>query len=200
MSTPRLTQQIAFLIEADKLKGVLRRTTLMDASRPENSAEHSWHLALTAIVLAEYAPAGVDVLHVLRLVTVHDLVEIDAGDTFAYDTAGNETKAARERAAAERIFALLPDDQATHVRDLWDEFEDRQTPEARFAHALDRLQPLLQNMEAGGGSWKTHGVGRADVLRRMAPLQTQLPDVWPFVLGVVDRFCELGAISVEDGQ
>jgi len=200
MSTPRLTQQIAFLIEADKLKGVLRRTTLMDASRPENSAEHSWHLALTAIVLAEYAPGGVDILHVLRLVTVHDLVEIDAGDTFAYDTAGNETKAARERAAAERIFALLPDDQAAHVRDLWDEFEDRQTPEARFAHALDRLQPLLQNMEAGGGSWKTHGVGRADVLRRMAPLQTQLPDVWPFVLGVVDRFCELGAIVVEDGQ
>jgi putative hydrolase of HD superfamily len=188
MPNPRLTQQIAFLVEADRLKHVLRRTPVMDASRLENSAEHSWHLALTAIVLTEYAPTQLDVLRVLELVTVHDLVEIDAGDTFAYDVTANQTKADREVTAADRIFGLLATDQATRIRELWDEFEQQQTPEARFAHAVDRLQPLLQNMQSGGGSWKTHGVTRDDVLRRMAPLQTELPDVWPFVLEVIERF------------
>ena len=188
MVNPRLAQQIAFIVEADKLKNVLRRTPLTDASRLENSAEHSWHLALTAIVLIEYAPPQTDVLRVLELVTVHDLVEIDAGDTFAYDLTANRTKAERELVAADRIFGLLATDQATHLRALWNEFEEQQTPEARYAHAIDRLQPLLLNMQAGGGSWKSHGVTRADVLRRMAPLQTELPEVWPFVLEVIERF------------
>ena len=142
MPDPRLAQQIAFLVEADKLKNVLRRTPLMDASRLENSAEHSWHLALTAVVLAEYAPTRIDVLRVLEIVTVHDLVEIDAGDTFAYDVGANQTKTDRELVAADRIFGLLAADQATHLRELWDEFEERQTPESRYAHAIDRLQPL----------------------------------------------------------
>jgi putative hydrolase of HD superfamily len=188
MANPRLAQQIAFIVEADKLKTVLRRTPLTDASRLENSAEHSWHLALTAIVLIEYAPMETDVLRVLELVTIHDLVEIDAGDTFAYDLTANRTKAERELVAADRIFGLLATDQATYLRALWDEFEEQQTPEARYAHAIDRLQPLLLNMQAGGGSWKSHGITRADVLRRMAPLQTELPEVWPFVLEVIERF------------
>jgi 5'-deoxynucleotidase YfbR-like HD superfamily hydrolase len=148
----RLTQQIEFLIEADKLKQVLRRTPLADRSRRENSAEHSWHLILAAIVLREYSAAQIDLLRVLEMLAVHDLVEIDAGDTFAYDTQDLVTKAERERSAADRVFALLPTDQASRLRSLWEEFEAQETPEACFANAMDRLQPLLQNACAQGGS------------------------------------------------
>jgi putative hydrolases of HD superfamily len=194
MSNERLTRQMAFLVEADRLKGIVRRTPVSDNSRPENSAEHSWHLALAAMALAEHAPGGVDTSHVVALVIVHDLVEIDAGDTFAYDVAGNATRADRERAAADRIFGLLPADQAQRFRHLWDEFEAMETPAARVANALDRLQALLQNMAAGGGSWAAYDVTRAQVLARMAPVEGALPDVWPFVRDVIDRYCTLGAI------
>jgi putative hydrolase of HD superfamily len=198
MTPARLAEQIGFLIEADKLKTIERRTPLTDSSRFENSAEHSWHLALAAIVLREYAPADVDLLHVLELVTIHDLVEIDAGDTFAYDVSGQETKAAREAAAADRIFGLLPPDQAGHVRRLWEEFEAQETRESRFANALDRLQALLLNARASGGSWRAHAVTRVQVLRRMAPVEGALPEVWPFVVGVIDTFCAAGVIRTSD--
>ena len=188
MSDERLAQQVAFLTEADKLKTILRRTPITDGSRPENSAEHSWHLVLAAMTLAEYAPPDVGLRRVLELVTVHDLVEIDAGDTFAYDAAAYETKAARELAAAERIFGLLPADQASWFRACWDEFETNLTIEAKYANALDRLQALLQNMKSGGGSWREHGITRTDVLRRMAPVERELPELWQFVLDVVNRF------------
>jgi putative hydrolases of HD superfamily len=197
MATDRLAGQIAFLVEADKLKTVIRRTPLVDLSRLENSAEHSWHLALTALALLEYAPAGVDLQRVLELIAVHDLVEIDAGDTFAYDTAGHDTKIERERTAAERIFGLLPPDQSAAFRQRWEEFEAAETPESRYANALDRLQPLLLNMHSGGGSWKSHHVTRAAVLRRMTPIKTALPEVWPFVLDVIERFCANGTIMVD---
>src|SRR3954463_5389842 len=149
MSHARLARQIEFLAEADKLKTIVRRTPLADGSRLENSAEHSWHVALAALALAEYAP-GVDLLRVLELIAVHDLVEIDAGDTFAYDPDGrvHVTKSERERAAAERVFGLLPSDLADRLRARWEEFEAMQTGEARFANALDPLQALLQNMSA----------------------------------------------------
>ena len=195
MPNERLERQVAFLLEADRLKTIVRRTPLTDGSRLENSAEHSWHLALTAIALIEYAPPGVDLLRVLQLVAVHDLVEIDAGDTFAYDVAGHETKTERERVAAERIFGLLPADQAAHFRNCWDEFEAQATPEARYANALDRLQPLLQNMQAGGGSWRSPDVTRNRVFRRMAPVEGALPDVWPLVVEVIERYCACGAIA-----
>ena len=198
MLTARLQQQIEFLVEADKLKAIIRRTPLTDRSRLENSAEHSWHLALAAITLAEYAPANINLARVLELVTIHDLVEIDAGDTFAHDPIANTTKAERERVAAERIFGLLPPDQARHVHALWEEFEARDTPEACFANALDRFQALLQNMQSGGGSWSAHRVTRAQVVRRMAPLETALPAAWPFVLDVIDRFCRSGAIAPDE--
>lgn len=197
MATDRLTGQIAFLVEADKLKTVLRRTPLVDLSRLENSAEHSWHLALTAMALLEYAPAGVDLVRVLELIAVHDLVEIDAGDTFAYDTSGYDTKTERERAAAERIFGLLPPDQAVAFRRLWEEFEAAETPASRYANALDRLQPLILNTHSGGGSWKTHHVTRSAVFRRMAPIEKALPDVWPFVVDVIERFCTAGTIVLD---
>ena len=190
----RLAQQIAFLVEADKLKCVIRRTPLVDASRQENSAEHSWHLLLVAMVMREYAGDELDLLRVLEMATVHDLVEIDAGDTFAYDTEGIETKAAREQAAADRIFGMLPVDQRRYIRELWDEFEAQETREARFANAIDRLQPLLLNAHSGGGSWLTHNLNRDQVLGRMAPIASAMPDVWPAVVKVVDTFCATGVI------
>jgi len=194
VSDARLSQQVAFLVEADRLKTIIRQTPLVDNSRRENSAEHSWHLALAALVLREHAPPGLDLGRAIELVVVHDLVEIDAGDTFAYDPAGHLDKDAREQAAADRLFGMLPRDQAASFRAAWEEFEARETPEARFANALDRLQALLQNMGAGGGSWRAHNVTRAQVMTRMAPIESTLPEVWPFLLEVVDRFCALGAI------
>src|SRR5436190_4162808 len=147
MSTDRLARQIAFLVEADRLKTVLRRTPLTDNSRLENSAEHSWHLALAALALREHAPADVDLARVLELVVVHDLVEIDAGDTFAYDPQAHVTKAERERVAAERLFGMLPSDQRESFRALWDEFEAQATSESKYANALDRFQALLLNSQ-----------------------------------------------------
>jgi len=194
MASDRLARQIAFLVEADKLKTIDRRTPLTDNSRPENSAEHSWHLGLAALTLSEYA-GHVDLRRVLELLAVHDLVEIDAGDTFAYDTAGQDTKAERENAAAHRIFGLLPADQAARLHASWEEFEAFETRESRFANALDRLQALLQNMKAGGGSWTAHKITRSQVMRRMAPVEAALPDVWPFVVDVIDRYCDAGAIE-----
>jgi putative hydrolase of HD superfamily len=194
----RLGRQLAFLVEADKLKGILRRTSLMDASRRENSAEHSWHLVLAALVLREHAAPGLDLSRVLEMLAVHDLVEIDAGDTFAYDAVELVTKSAREVAAAERLFGLLPPEQAAYFRALWEEFEIQQTREARFANALDRLQPLLQNAHSGGGTWRHEGVTRAKVLERMAPIQTEMPDLWPMVTEVIDTFCAAGVLRTEN--
>jgi putative hydrolase of HD superfamily len=191
----RLSQQIAFLVEADKLKAIVRRTPLVDGSRLENSAEHSWHLGLTMMVLREYAPAALDWMRIIEMVTVHDLVEIDAGDVSAYDLAALEGKAVREQVAAERIFGLLPPDQGERFRELWDEFELHSTPEARFANAVDRLQPLLQNAHAGGGSWCGQALARAQILHRMTPIEASLPDVWPHVLDIVESFCAAGVLK-----
>ena len=190
----RLTRQLSFLIEIDRLKGVIRQTSLCDGSRRENSAEHSWHLAMMATVMAEHAGAGVDVGRVVGMVLVHDLVEIDAGDTFAYDAAAYAGKDERERAAAERIFGLLPVEQQSELRALWDEFEAGESAEARFANALDRLQPLLANHHSKGGSWRAHGISRAQVIKRMAPIERALPGVWPIVLDIVEQNCALGHI------
>ena len=169
---PRLAQQLAFLLEIDQLKHVLRQSPVADGSRAENTAEHSWHLALCALVLAEHANEPVDVAKVVTMLLIHDLVEIDAGDTFIYATHGQparqaaDQQAAAEQAAADRIFALLPPEQAATLRALWDEFEAKTTAEARFAKAVDRLQPMLLNRASGGGSWKTHGI-TADRPRRL---------------------------------
>jgi len=190
----RLVKQISFLIESDKLKQIVRRTPLVDASRLENSAEHSWHMILTSLIAREYVPGPIDLLRVVEMIAVHDLVEIDAGDTFAYDAAANESKHARERAAADRLFGLLPPDQSAHVRALWEEFENQITIESRFATAIDRLQPLLQNAHSGGGSWATHAVTREQVFRRMAPIESTMPALWPFVVDIIDRFCAAGVI------
>lgn len=193
----RLSRQIAFLMEADKLKSILRQTSLIDSSRQENSAEHSWHLVLAATVLREHAPSAIDLIRVLQILTLHDLVEIDAGDTFAYDAVGLETKVAREQAAATRLFGLLPADQAEEFRALWDEFEAQETMESRFANALDRLQPLLQNAGCDGGTWRTHNLTREAVLDRMAPVRIGLPNLWPTVMEVIDAFCAAGVLRID---
>jgi putative hydrolase of HD superfamily len=184
----RLDRQIDFLAAADRLKSVLRRTELIDGSRRENSAEHSWHLVLSALVLREYAAEPFDLFRAVQMLVVHDLVEIDAGDTFAYDAHGNADKAARERAAADRIFGLLPPDQTAPLRALWDEFEAHATPEARFAHAIDRIQPFLQNWKSTGGTWRIYNLTREQVLERMDPVRTALPALWPLVTRGLDDF------------
>ena len=178
--------------QTDRLKAVLRMTALGDGSRRENSAEHSWHLAVMAPLLAEHAPAEVDVLRVMRMLVIHDVVEIDAGDTFAFDPDAHHDKEERERAAAERIFGLLPDDQAAEVRTLWDEFEAFETVEARFANALDRLSGILQNHANGGGTWIEHAVSREAILARQDPIREAIPELWPWVVEVVDRALQAG--------
>lgn len=164
----RLSSQIAFIIELDKLKTILRQTLLVDSSRRENDAEHSWHIATMAFVLAEYADEPVDVGRVAKMLLIHDVVEIDAGDTFIHDEAGHSDKDAREQAAATRLYGLLPADQAAELTELWQEFEARDSADARFAHSLDRLQPLLHNFETEGGTWKPNAV-TADKVRKLLP-------------------------------
>ncbi len=186
-SADRLARQLHFLREIDRLKGVLRRTALIDRSRRENSAEHSWHLAVMAVTLGEYAPPGADLCRIVRMLLVHDIVEVDAGDTFAYDPAAHADKADRERAAADRIFGLLPEDTGAELRALWDEFEEAVTPDARFANALDRFQGLLQNASGDdGGTWRQHRVTRTAVLQRMAPIREGVPALWEHVIAVVE--------------
>lgn len=166
MENDRLQSQLAFVLELEKLKNIYRQTLVLHEDRQENDAEHSFHLALMAAVLAEHASEPVDVLHVIKMVLIHDAVEVDAGDTYAYDTAGNATKRERELKAADRIFALLPDDQAAEYRALWDEFEARETAEAKFANTLDRIQPLLLNYKKGGISWKRRDIRAEQVIHR----------------------------------
>jgi putative hydrolase of HD superfamily len=199
-SDDALARRIRFALEADGLKGVLRRTRLLDGSRHENSAEHSWHIALLAVLLADTAPPGVDGARVVRMLLVHDLVEVHAGDTFCYDASANLGREAREQAAAAAIFGLLPGGQAAELRALWDEFEAGDTPDARFAAALDRFQPLLLNYHGGGGSWLEHGVTRAQVMRRMDPIREGAPALWPVVLEVVEASCQAGWIRPDPAE
>lgn len=162
----RLEQQINFIMEVDKLKNIIRQNYLADGSRKEDDADHSWHLALMCAVLSEHANEKIDVLKTMTMVLIHDIVEIDAGDTYAYDPEFQSSKRERELAAAERIFHLLPEDQANQMRALWDEFEENITPEAKFAATLDRVQPFLLNAASEGKSWKEHGVSFSQVMKR----------------------------------
>ncbi|QIF02790.1 HD domain-containing protein [Roseimicrobium sp. ORNL1] len=175
----RLSRQLGFIVESERLKSVLRRTSPIHATeRRENSAEHSWTLALMAMVLAEHAEGNPDSCKVLRMLLIHDLVEIDAGDTFCYDLDANVTKAEREARAADVIFGMLPEEQSLEYRSLWEEFEAGISAEAKFANALDRLMPTLQNMHNEGGSWREHGVTSALALERSRPIGVGIPTLW----------------------
>jgi 5'-deoxynucleotidase YfbR-like HD superfamily hydrolase len=193
---PPLDSQLRFLLEADRLKGVLRQSRIIDGSRRENSAEHSWHLALMSLVLGGYAPAGTDLGRVTAMTVVHDLVEIDAGDLFVY--AGPEAQARQEeaeRAAADRLFGLLPAAQAAEFRALWDEFEERRTPEAKFARALDRLQPMLANYQLGGGTWAQHGVTAGQVLTKVALIEDGSPALGEFARELIADSVSRGILA-----
>ena len=192
----RLQQQIDFLIEIDKLKSIIRRSPLIDRSRFENSAEHSWHLSLAAVILTEYADdAQLDLFHTLKLLLVHDLIEIDAGDTYCYDEAGRKDQKQREAVAADRIFGLLPADQKRDIRDCWEEFENRQTPEAQFAHAVDRLMPLLHNYFARGRIWQEHGIRRAQVEERMASIKPGSEYLHAVATAIIDASVRKGYLA-----
>lgn len=177
----RLEQQMAFIAEIDKSKQVFRRNWIMDHSRHENDAEHSWHMAVMAMLLMEYGDAEhYDLLHVMKMVLIHDLVEIDAGDTFCYDEAGYLDKPEREQKAAERIFGLLPKDQREEFYALWREFEAMETPEAKFAAALDRMSPVLCNFHTDGGTWVEHDITYEQVIKRNAPIEKFSPKLWEY--------------------
>lgn len=186
----RLEQQLRFILEADKLKFIKRQTYLSDGVRKENDAEHSWHLALMAVLLSEYANDPVDQLMVLKMVLIHDLVEIDAGDTYAYDDEGNATKREREIKAADRIFKLLPKDQAQEYRNIWEEFEEAKTSEARFAHVLDRMQPLLLNDATDGIAWREHQVFQEQIKSRNAMVREGSVPLYNKMMELVDKHVE----------
>jgi putative hydrolase of HD superfamily len=196
MTSTRLERQIRFLVEADKLKEIFRQTLCIQSRRAENDAEHSWHLCLLAIVLAEHANfPQLDLGRVLRMLIIHDLVEIDAGDTYAYDQARMADQHAREAVAAERIFGLLPPDQALEFRAGWDEFEERKTPEAKFAAAVDRFQPILLGCETGGVSWRQHGITQDRVLARNAHIAEGCSPLWDYAVAMIQRAVDAGVLA-----
>lgn len=193
----RLEKQIAFLTEVDKEKNIFRQTYLADGKRKENDAEHSWHLALSAVLLKEHMKAEADLTKVMVMVLIHDLVEIDAGDTYAYDEVGAATKREREVKAADRIFGLLPEDQETYFRSLWEEFEAYETAEAKFAHLLDNFQPLLLNDASDGRSWAEHGVHKSQVCRRNERIPETSEIVWEKMLEIMDKHIEKGNLKAD---
>lgn len=193
----RMKQQIAFLMEVDKVKNIFRQTYLADGNRKENDAEHSWHLALAAFILKEYAAEDVDLLKVIIMVLIHDLVEIDAGDTYAYDEKGAETKRAREEAAADRIFGMLPEDQGLYFRELWEEFEAYESADAKYAHLLDNFQPLLLNHESGGKSWTEHSVKKSQIYKRNERIEETSPEVWEWMKRLIDEHIAMGQVIDE---
>ena len=195
MEQQRFEKQLAFLVEVDKMKTIFRRTRLITEKRREDDAEHSWHFALTALVLLEYAKEDVDINHVIQMALVHDLVEVYAGDTFAYDERGYQDKEQRELAAADRIFGLLPDEQGRRLRALWEEFEAFETKEACYANAIDRLQPFINNYKTQGHTWREGSVTSAQVYKRMDAVRLYAPELWPFIVFVIDDAIEKGYLK-----
>ncbi len=191
----RLTQQLQFIMEVDKLKGVLRQTQLLGVDRRENSAEHSWHVVLAAVILAEYANQTVDVLQVVKMLLIHDVVEIDAGDTFMYLETADAEQTQREQQAADRLFALLPQAQAVEFRALWDEFEARKTPEARYAKALDRLMPMLHNYHTQGFAWRKHQVPAERVYQRNVYMADGSNQLWDYAKNIINLAIERGYLQ-----
>lgn len=191
----RFEKQLHFLIEVDKMKTVLRQTLLVDGTRRENDAEHSWHLALMAMIFYEYANRAVDLARVIKMALVHDLVEVYAGDTFAYDDEGNAGKEAREMAAADKLFSILPEDQGLEIRELWEEFDRMETADAKYAAAIDRMQPFVNNYMTGGHTWKKGEVTSDKVYKRMDMVRVATPELWPFVVRVIEESIEKGYIK-----
>ena len=195
IKSEKIKKQIEFIITIDEMKNVLRRNLVSDASRRENDAEHSWHLAVMAMILEEYSADKVDISKVLKIALVHDLVEVYAGDTFAYDVKGNEDKLDREIMAAEKLFRMLKDGQGDEIRALWDEFEAKETPESKYANAIDRLQPLILNYLTNGHTWKLGDVHAPQILQRMDIIRTATPELWHIVEGIISTSIEAGLLK-----
>ncbi|MDR6193654.1 HD domain-containing protein [Siphonobacter sp. SORGH_AS_0500] len=195
MEIENLLKQIEFIKEVDKLKYILRKTKLFNSDRNENDAEHSWHLALMAIVLVEHANFPVDLLKVIKMLLIHDIVEIDAGDTFIYDAQKSHDNTEEERAAAQRIFGLLPEDQAHELIALWEEFEAQQTNDAKFARAMDRLEPLLQNTSNNGGTWNEFGVNYDKVYAKKQVIQRGSDTLWQYAEQLINDSVEGGILK-----
>ena len=193
----RLEKQLQFILEIDKVKKIIRQTPLSDASRKENDAEHSWHIALMAYLLQEYVEEPVEVSKVMLMVLIHDLVEIDAGDTYAYDEEGAKTKDERERKAADHIFGMLPEDQGMYLKALWEEFEAYETAEAKYAHLLDNFQPLLLNHESNGKSWTEHHLKKSHIYKTNEKIKETSPEVWEWMKQIVEEHIALGHVIDE---
>ena len=197
MQPDQLLEQIEFIKEIDKLKYIVRRTKLFNSDRPENDAEHSWHLALMAIILAEHSNSPIDVLKVVKMLLIHDIVEIDAGDTFIYDTQKSHDNTQEERKAAERIFGLLPPNQANELLSIWEEFEEQTTDEAKFARAMDRLEPLLQNASNKGGTWNEFGVDFDKVYKKKQVINYGSSRIWEYAEQLLNDSVERGILKKE---
>ena len=195
IKSEKLKNQIAFVIEIDEMKRILRMNLHADGSKRENDAEHSWHLAVMAMLLEEYCTEKVDIGRVIKIALVHDLVEVYAGDTFAYDAKGYEDKDEREKMAADKLFGMLDNEQAAFFRALWDEFEEKETPESRYANAVDRLQPLLLNYLTDGHTWKLGDVHAPQILKRMDIIRTATPELWHIVEGIIETSIQKGILK-----
>jgi len=198
MNFEHLLQQVAFIHEIDKVKYIQRKSRLFSSDRRENDAEHSWHLAVMAMVLARHANEPVDTLKVIKMLLIHDVVEIDAGDVFLYDTVLNHTNTEAERKAAERIFGLLPTEQAEEFTAIWEEFEAGETPEAKFARAIDRLEPLLQDVSNKGIVWREHNISYDKVVQKNSIIQQGSQTLWDFGKSLIDEMAEKGVLKKEE--
>ncbi len=197
MNNERFKKQMEFALEIDKEKNILRQTHLSGHGRRENDAEHAWHMAIMIYLLREYANQEIDLAKTMMMALIHDVVEIDAGDTYAYDTVGLATQKEREAKAADRIFGMLPDDQREEFRALFEEFEAYETPESRFAHVMDNLQPLMLNNSNGGGDWKEHGVAKSQIYKRNARTHTGSEDIWKYIQKLVQENIDKGSVKDE---
>lgn len=186
MISSRLLKDIDFIVEIDKMKKILRQTSVIGVDKRENDAEHSWHISLMAVVLEEYSNEKIDILKVVKILLTHDLVELYAGDTFCYDVKGNEDKRDRELKAAEKIYGMLDKDKGEELRALWDEFEEMQSPEALFAASMDRIQPMLSNYHNNGGTWKKYNVKKENIYKRISPVEKASDDLWEYMKYIIE--------------
>ncbi len=191
----KIQNQIKFVITIDEMKNIFRRNLLADGSRRENDAEHSWHLAMLAMILEEYSAEKICIERVLKIALVHDLIEVYAGDTFAYDAKGNEDKHEREVQAADRLFGILDPVQGAEIRALWDEFEAMETAESKYANAIDRIQPLMLNYLTDGHTWKMGDVTSEKIYKRMDIIRTATPELWHIVEGIINTSIKAGILK-----
>lgn len=195
MISERLKKDMEFIVELDKMKSILRQTSLIGEDRREDDAQHSWHISVMAMILGEYSNEKVDIYKVIKMLLTHDLIEIYAGDTFCYDVVANESKIERELIGADKIFGMLEEDKGKELRALWDEFEEQKTAEALFAAAMDRLQPMLNNYHNDGGTWKKFNVAKEDIYKRISPVKQASDELWSFVENMIEDAAEKGQIK-----